>query len=252
MSYRVSNFIGDNENLDVIERKGPFTVFQHLSDLSVVPQTAQTKFYMSQMACTPKQLYCECSGGVKTQAGAMQVMFGNVEQTTGIKGAGDLLGKMVKGKVTGESTVKPEYIGSGTMLCEPTYKHLLIEDLEDWNGALACDDGMFFAAEACVKDSVQMRSNISSVAGGKGLFNYMAKGTGCIVLESWCPREELYVIDIKNDVVKVDGSNVVCWSGGLQFTVERSGKTLIGSAVGGEGLVNVYRGTGRLLMAPRT
>ena len=36
----------------------------------------------------------------------------------------------------------------------------------------------------------------------------------------------------------------------LDFTVERSGKTLVGSAASGEGLVNVYRGTGRVLLAP--
>lgn len=35
-------------------------------------------------------------------------------------------------------------------------------------------------------------------------------------------------------------------------TVERSGKSLIGSAASGEGLVNVYRGTGKVLLAPVT
>ena len=39
-------------------------------------------------------------------------------------------------------------------------------------------------------------------------------------------------------------------SGSLDFTVERSGKSLIGSAASGEGLVNVYRGTGKVLLAP--
>ena len=36
----------------------------------------------------------------------------------------------------------------------------------------------------------------------------------------------------------------------LDFTVERSAKTLMGSAVSGEGLVNVYRGTGQVWLAP--
>jgi len=53
-----------------------------------------------------------------------------------------------------------------------------------------------------------------------------------------------------NDVLKVDGNFAIAWSGSLEFTVERSGKTLIGSAASGEGLVNVYRGTGKVLMAP--
>ena len=47
-------------------------------------------------------------------------------------------------------------------------------------------------------------------------------------------------------------SGVLGWSGSLQFTVERSGKTLVGSAASGEGLVNVYRGTGRVMLAPLT
>lgn len=31
---------------------------------------------------------------------------------------------------------------------------------------------------------------------------------------------------------------------------ERSGKSLMGSAVSGEGLVNVYQGSGKVLLAP--
>ncbi len=50
--------------------------------------------------------------------------------------------------------------------------------------------------------------------------------------------------------LKIDGNLAVCWSSGLEFTVERSTKTLVGSAVSGEGLVNVYRGTGKVLMSP--
>lgn len=42
----------------------------------------------------------------------------------------------------------------------------------------------------------------------------------------------------------------LAWSNTLKFTVERSGKTLIGSAASGEGLVNVYRGTGKVWLTP--
>ena len=52
---------------------------------------------------------------------------------------------------------------------------------------------------------------------------------------------------------QVDKSGMaIAWSGSLNFTVERSGKSLIGSAASGEGLVNVYRGTGKVLLAPVT
>ncbi|MFB5268290.1 AIM24 family protein [Paenibacillus enshidis] len=42
------------------------------------------------------------------------------------------------------------------------------------------------------------------------------------------------------------------WSDSLDFTVEKSGKTRLGSAMSGEGLVNVYRGTGMVWLAPQT
>ena len=96
-----------------------------------------------------------------------------------------------------------------------------------------------------------MRSNLSSaVAGNEGLFNLGLVGQGVICLESECPREELIEVTLQNDVLKIDGNLAVAWSGSLDFTVERSGKTLVGSAASGEGLVNVYRGTGKVLMAP--
>ena len=55
----------------------------------------------------------------------------------------------------------------------------------------------------------------------------------------------------KRMLLKVDGKLcAIAWSQSLDFTVERSGKSLIGSAASGEGLVNVYRGTGKVLMMP--
>ena len=171
--------------------------------------------------------------------------------TTGIKGVGDLFGKAVRGKVTGESAIKPEYTGDGVLVLEPTYRYLLLEDVSDWNGSIVLDDGLFLACESSLKHKAVMRSNISSaVAGGEGLFNLGLSGSGVVCLESVSPREELIEITLNNDVLKVDGNMAIAWSGSLEFTVERSGKSLIGSAASGEGLVNVYRGTGKVLLAP--
>lgn len=62
--------------------------------------------------------------------------------------------------------------------------------------------------------------------------------------------DELIVVDLDNDELKIDGNMAIAWSDSLNFTVERTTKTLVGSAASGEGLVNVYRGTGRVLIAP--
>ena len=181
----------------------------------------------------------------------MQWMAGNVNATTGLKGVGDFFGKAVRGKVTGESAVKPEYTGNGVLVLEPTYRHILLIDLADWNGSIVLDDGLFLACDSKLKQKAVMRSNFSSaVAGGEGLFNLGVVGNGVLCLESPSPKEELIEVTLQDDVLKVDGNMAIAWSGTLDFTVERSGKTLLGSAASGEGLVNVYRGTGKALLAP--
>ena len=81
-------------------------------------------------------------------------------------------------------------------------------------------------------------------------FQLGIQGSGILALECHCPREELIEVVLQNDVLKVDGNFAIAWSGSLDFTVERSGKSLIGSAASGEGLVNVYRGTGKVWLAP--
>lgn len=111
----------------------------------------------------------------------------------------------------------------------------------------------FLACDSRLQHKAVMRSNFSSaVAGGEGLFNLSLNGTGVFCIESDCPKEEFVEITLKDDVLKVDGNFAIAWSNSLQFTVERSSKSLIGSAASGEGLVNVYRGTGKVLLAPVT
>ena len=231
---------------------GPFTVIEHQKDLSIQPGSAMAAYYCAEMNVKKRQVLCDLSKAqVTVQAGAMQWMVGDVNATTGIKGVGDLLGKAMRGKASGESTIKPEYTGSGMMMLEPTYKHLILMDAAEWGGAVVLDDGLFLACDSRLKHKAVMRSSFSSaVAGGEGLFNLSLNGAGVFCIEADCPREELIEVTLENDVLKIDGNYAVAWSAGLAFTVERSGKSLIGSAASGEGLVNVYRGTGKVLMMP--
>ncbi|MBO5274938.1 MAG: AIM24 family protein [Clostridia bacterium] len=249
--YHINNFT-NNDDVKILMSRGVFTVVEYQKDLSVMPETAQLAYYCNSMNVRKRQVICDLSkGNVTTQAGAMQWMAGNVNATTGVKGIGDLFNKAVRGSVTGESAIKPEYTGDGTLVLEPTYKHILLMDVADWNGSVVLDDGLFLACESTLQQKAVMRSNISSaVAGGEGLFNLGITGSGILCLESFCPKEELIEIILENDVLKVDGNMAIAWSGSLDFTVERSGKSLIGSAASGEGLVNVYRGTGKVLLAP--
>ena len=181
----------------------------------------------------------------------MQMMVGNIEVETNVKGAGDLAKKIFGSSVTGESAIKPHYTGVGSVILEPTYKYLILQNLADWGGSMIVEDGMFLACDDTVGMRVVARTNLSSAAlGGAGLFNLALQGQGIVALESRVPESELIVFDLENDTIKIDGNMAIAWSTGLQFTVERTTKTLVGSAASGEGLVNVYRGTGRILVAP--
>lgn len=248
-----TNFLEETPSHKVVQQLGCFSVVEYEKDASNSMSTAQSAYFASKMNVHKRQVVANLNGnGVVIQSSAMQWFGGNVQASTNIQGAGDFVKKLVGSKVTGESTVKPRYVGNGILVLEPTYKHILLENISNWGGGVVIEDGLFLACNDSLQLKVVARSTLSSaVLGKEGLFNTCITGQeGIAVLESPVPRDELVVIDLENDVVKIDGSYAIAWSPSLQFTVERTTKTLIGSAASGEGLVNVYRGTGRILMAP--
>ena len=110
---------------------------------------------------------------------------------------------------------------------------------------------MFYCAQGSVQVKPIVQKNISSaLAGGEGIFQLSLKGKGIVVLECRVPVCEIDEIHLEDETLKVDGNFAILRSGNISFTVERSAKSLIGSAVSGEGLVNVYRGTGTVWLAP--
>lgn len=246
------NNLHNNENIKKIAELGCYEVFEHQKDMSVDPASASVAYFMQEMNCRKRQVLCNLDGNsVKVQAGAMQWTAGSVTMDSGIKGAKDFFGKALKGLATGESTAKPLYQGKGYVMFEPTYKYIILEDISAWGSGMVLDDGLFLACDSSIQEEVIARSNLSSaLLGGEGLFNLSLSGQGVAVLESSVPREELIEIILDNDEVRIDGNMAIAWSKSLQFTVEKSTKSLLGSLASGEGVVNVYRGTGKILMAP--
>ena len=244
----------ENNNRKIISTINNFHVLEYVQDASVSPMNAIDEYFMSKMNVRRRQVVIDISRehSAVIQAGAMQWMGGNVQATSGVKGLGDLFGKAIKGAVTKETAVKPEYIGEGFLVLEPTYTYIILQDVSKWGSVgMTIEDGMFLACDANVKRNIVARKTLSSaVLGGEGLFNMSLQGNGAVALESNVPEDELIEIELENDELKIDGNLAVCWSSNLDFTVERTTKTLVGSAVSGEGLVNVYRGSGRVLMSP--
>ena len=253
MAIKVNNWT--NENRKVIAERGNFRVIEHQSDLSVNKITAVSEYFASQMNVKCRQVEITLNGNnsARTQAGAMQMLVGSVEIGTGVKSAKGFFGSMVKAAATNETAVKPEYTGNGQVILEPTYKHIILQEVSDWGpGGLVIEDGMFLASEGTVEHSVVSIAHDLGTAlmSNEGWYNLCFKGSGVVALESYVPVEELVEYELQNDVLKIDGNMAVCWSGSLKFSIEKSTKGILGSLATGEGLVNVFRGTGKVWVSP--
>ena len=248
-----TNLFDGNHNRKTIERKGPFQILEYERDLSVSVKEAEQAYFASEMNIRKRQLVVSLKGqnGVFLQAREMQLMIGRIEASTNIKGPGDLLKKFVGSRLTGETVIKPYYRGEGYLVLEPTYRSILLEDIAEWGPGMVAEDGMFLACEDTVNLEVQARKSVSSIVfGEEGIFNTVFSGQGIVALESTVPADELIIVDLVDDCIRIDGNMAIAWSSSLSFTVEKTTETLIGSFASGEGLVNVYRGTGRVMLAP--
>lgn len=247
--------IGTRENMRVLEEfeSGGLRVevleYEKLCGLTA-PSMAQAVYFMEQQHIRARQIALYLTDEkVTVNRGAMSYFQGNLQMVSGVT-MGNTLGRMLRGAVTGESMSQPEYTGTGLLVLEPSFKHFLVLELAPGERVIV-DDGMFFCAQGSVSVRAAAQRTVSSAAlGGESLFQTELTGPGIIILESAVPMSEIDVIDLANDTLRVDGNFAVLRSANLDFTVERSAKTLIGSAVSGEGLVNVYRGTGQVWLAP--
>ena len=88
--YAVNNLFNDDD-VRILDTKGPFSVIEYIRDLSVMPNTAQIAYYCNAMNVRKRQVVCDLSkASLTVQAGAMQWSVGNVNANTGVKGVGDL------------------------------------------------------------------------------------------------------------------------------------------------------------------
>jgi uncharacterized protein (AIM24 family) len=186
---------------------------------------------------------------VRLEAGALYMLKGDIEMDNKMGGLIGLGKKFLKSSVTGETTFRPTYKGSGELYLEPSYGHYVIIELE--NEEVIVDDGVFYACEDTVDVGVFMQKNLSSaVLGNEGLFQVKLSGTGFVILEVPVPKEEILEVELNNETLKVDGNFAILRTEGVIFTVETSSKSLIGSATSGEGLLNVFKGRGKVWLVP--
>jgi len=186
---------------------------------------------------------------VKLEPGSLSYMKGNIEvknKSGGLIGFGK---KIISSKLTGETAFKPTYSGTGEIFLEPSFGHFALIELED--DEIIVSDNMFYACEEDIDVNAAMQKNISSTfLGNEGLYQTRIEGNGIVALKVPVPESEIFKCILINDTLKVDGNFAILRTGNIEFSVEKSSKSIIGTAISGEGLVNVYRGTGEVWLVP--
>lgn len=189
------------------------------------------------------------NSSVILEPGALSYMKGNIKissKTGGVLGFGK---KLISSKLTGETVFKPTYSGTGEIFLEPSFGNFALIELED--DEIIVDDGLFFACESSVEVGVTIQRNLSAaLLGDEALCQTKISGSGIVALEIPVPESEIFKCILIDDTLKVDGNFAILRTGNIEFTVEKSSKSIVGSVTSGEGLVNVYRGSGEVWLVP--
>ena len=177
---------------------------------------------------------------IRSESGALHYMQGDIEMQTKAPSVGGFL----KSMVSGEDIFRPTYKGTGEVYFgPPTLGEFHILEVE---GEMILDQGAYICSDIDIEIGIFRNKGMSMLAGGEGIFQTSVKGKGNVVVYSQGP---LQVIHLENDTLTVDGSFAVARDASLQFTTQLLGKGL-SKIAGGEGFVNIIRGTGRVYLAP--
>ena len=225
-------------------------------EYSAHPMEAPVQGYMQGLTRPSRwrQLAIHTTTGATLEAGALQYLRGNLEmQAVSASGSGGGLGGFLRGAVTaaatGEGMYKTALKGQGVVYTEPTRLHLLLGELR--GESLIVDDGAFVACVGDISVGRHVNQGFAQMVGsGEGRMQPKLTGSGLFALQSPVPPEEFQLLELQNDVLKVDGNLVIAYTDSLQFSVERSSRGLIGSAKTGEGFIQAFRGTGRVWLCP--
>ena len=178
---------------------------------------------------------------IRSESGALHYMQGEIEMQTKPPSVGGFL----KSMVSAEAIFRPTYKGRGEVFFgPPTLGEYHILEIE---GEMILDQGAYICSDMDIEVGVFRNKGMSMLAGGEGFFQTSVKGKGNVVVHSQGP---LQVIHLENDTLTVDGSFAVARDASLQYTTQMLGKGTLSKFAGGEGFVNVFRGTGRVYLAP--
>lgn len=179
---------------------------------------------------------------IRAEAGALHYMVGQVVMNVAAPSAGGIL----KAMASGESIVRPTYEGRGEIYFGPPFfGEYTMLDLAGHEWIL--DRGAYVCSDVGIEVTVWRNKALTGFFSGEGFFQTLIRGTGRAVIKSGGPLE---AVDLNNSTLMVDGNFAVARTGNIDFSLKRASKGFLASAASGEGILSVYSGTGRVLLAP--
>jgi uncharacterized protein (TIGR00266 family) len=163
-------------------------------------------------------------------------------------GLGKLVGAMARSAVSGESVFITEVFCNapwGEVAIAPSIPGSILA-LQVGAKQYCLNDYTFLAMENSVSYSMK-RQNIGKAlfSHSGGLFVMHTQGNGQMLINSFGTVKEITLENARN--FAVDNGHVVAWESSLDYEIKfQSG--FFGSIGTGEGLVNVFNGTGKLLI----
>lgn len=249
-------------------REDKLTVLSRVEDKGF---TAEIVEYSSLEGCreliTSQRIYLAYQAGMRLkmirlslsdstamlEAGALYFHKGNINVESKAGGTGGI-GGFFKGlgtKLLGrESVYRPHYKGTGEIYLEPSFGHFFIQRLGEGETVIA-DRGMFYCSQGSVSVGLAMQKRFSTALfGGEGAFQLKVTGPGIVVFSSPVPESELMVFELNNEKLQVDGNFALLRTAGINFSVQKSARSIIGTFTTGEGLLQTFEGTGKVWIAP--
>ena len=157
---------------------------------------------------------------------------------------------MIERRFNNESVFRTTFHGTGEIYTEPSFDHYLLTRILPDEEAIV-DDGRYLASEQGVETSLAFKKNLSSLIFSKDeVVRTRINGNGWCVVQSPIPASDVLRVDLNNEELRVDGDIVLLRKGVMSQQVSNATNSVVGLATSGEGLVQVFRGTGQVWLAP--
>lgn len=201
---------------------------------------------LAQPAASIAKLKLQAGESVTCEVGAMIAMSAGltVETTTRKKGGGGGIIKGLKRMFAGESLFLNHFTANEadqTLIIGPRMLGDIVHHPLT-GGKLIVQGSSWMASDPGIEIDASWQGFGKAIFSGESMFWVTCSGSGHVFLSSF---GAIYTVDVDGEFI-VDTGHIVAFEDTLNFKIQKAGKSLVGSFLGGEGLVCKFSGTGKL------